>query len=190
MRFTSIVVADVTTLNFNLMFKIGYAMGLGIPVLPIRDTQIVDLYHAREHLWKLARAIHPNDQVQQKRWMMYHQNRLDKGRIEKLVNSLRSIEVRDPAQMLNGCVIPSSATNTSSSGLALLKPVAKPSLVPVPNSQACFGQYAGPTPTSPCAAARSTAALKTTGRSGEHHFHFHVAHLEASPQLTPLEEWD
>ena len=29
--------------------------------------QIVDLYHAREHLWKLAHAIHPNDQVQQKR---------------------------------------------------------------------------------------------------------------------------
>jgi hypothetical protein len=55
--------------------------------------QIVDLYHAREHLWKLARALHPNDQVQPKRWMMYHQNRLDKGRIEKLVNSLRSIEV-------------------------------------------------------------------------------------------------
>ena len=28
--------------------------------------------------------------------MMYHQNRLDKGRIEKLVRSLRSLEVRDP----------------------------------------------------------------------------------------------
>lgn len=41
MRFTSIVVADVTTLNFNLMFEIGYAMGLGIPVLPIRDTNYV-----------------------------------------------------------------------------------------------------------------------------------------------------
>jgi hypothetical protein len=33
---------------------------------------------------------------QQKRWMMYHQNRLDKGRIEKWVRSLRSLEVRDP----------------------------------------------------------------------------------------------
>jgi hypothetical protein len=58
--------------------------------------QIVDLYHAREHLWKLARALHPNDQVQQKRWMLYHQNRLDQGRIEKLVSSLRSLEVRNP----------------------------------------------------------------------------------------------
>src|SRR5260370_28250764 len=38
----------------------------------------------------------PHDQVQQKRWMMYHQNRLDKGRIEKLVRSLRSLEGRDP----------------------------------------------------------------------------------------------
>jgi nucleoside 2-deoxyribosyltransferase len=41
MRFTGLVVADVTTLNFNLMFEIGYALGLGIPVLPIRDTTYV-----------------------------------------------------------------------------------------------------------------------------------------------------
>jgi hypothetical protein len=26
--------------------------------------QIVDLYHARQHLWELARKLHPNDQVQ------------------------------------------------------------------------------------------------------------------------------
>jgi hypothetical protein len=37
-RFTRLVVADVTTLNFNLLFEIGYALGLGVPVLPIRDT--------------------------------------------------------------------------------------------------------------------------------------------------------
>lgn len=37
-RHTKLVVADVTTLNFNLMFEIGYALGCGIPVLPIRDT--------------------------------------------------------------------------------------------------------------------------------------------------------
>jgi len=38
LRFTDLVVADVTTLNFNLLFEIGYAVGLGKPVLPIRDT--------------------------------------------------------------------------------------------------------------------------------------------------------
>jgi hypothetical protein len=37
-RFTSVAVADVTTMNFNVLFEIEYALGLGIPVLPIRDT--------------------------------------------------------------------------------------------------------------------------------------------------------
>lgn len=37
-RFSSVVVADVTTLNFNLLFEIGFAIGLGLPVLPIRDS--------------------------------------------------------------------------------------------------------------------------------------------------------
>jgi hypothetical protein len=37
-RFTKVAVIDVTTMNFNLMFEIGYALGLGIPVIPIRDT--------------------------------------------------------------------------------------------------------------------------------------------------------
>ena len=56
-------------------------------------VQIVDLYHARQHLWELARKLHPNDLVNQKAWMKVHQKRLlDKGKIEKLVLSLRSAE--------------------------------------------------------------------------------------------------
>ena len=56
--------------------------------------QIVDLYHARQHLWELARRLYPNDPGQQKAWMKIHQKRLlDKGKIEKLVLSLRSIAV-------------------------------------------------------------------------------------------------
>jgi len=55
-------------------------------------TQIVDLYHARQHLWEVARKLHPHDDVHQKAWMKVHQKRLlDKGKIEKLVHSLRSI---------------------------------------------------------------------------------------------------
>lgn len=41
MRFSQCVVADVTTLNFNLLFEIGFALGLEQPVIPIRDTTIV-----------------------------------------------------------------------------------------------------------------------------------------------------
>ena len=56
-------------------------------------VQIVDLYHARQHLWDLARKLHPNDPAAQKQWMKVHQKRLlDKGKIEKLVLALRSIE--------------------------------------------------------------------------------------------------
>jgi len=54
--------------------------------------QIVDLYHARQHLWEVARVLYPNDTVQQKTWMKVHQKRLlDKGKIEKLVTALRSL---------------------------------------------------------------------------------------------------
>jgi hypothetical protein len=56
-------------------------------------VQIVDLYHARQHLWELARRLHPNDAAGQKAWMKLHQKRLlDKGKIEKLVSTLRSID--------------------------------------------------------------------------------------------------
>ena len=55
--------------------------------------QIVDLYHARQHLWEVARKLHPNHLANQKVWMKIHQKRLlDKGKIEKLVLSLRSID--------------------------------------------------------------------------------------------------
>jgi hypothetical protein len=38
MRGAGTIYADVTTLNFNLLFEIGVAIGLGLPVRPIRDT--------------------------------------------------------------------------------------------------------------------------------------------------------
>jgi hypothetical protein len=59
--------------------------------------QIVDLYHARQHLWEVARKLFPNDQGKQKAWMKVHQKRLlDKGKIERLVSALRSIASDDP----------------------------------------------------------------------------------------------
>ena len=60
-------------------------------------VQIVDLYHARQHLWELARRLHPNDEGKQKAWIKVHQRRLlDKGKIEKLVGALRSIVSTNP----------------------------------------------------------------------------------------------
>ncbi len=64
------------------------------------SVQIVDLYHARQHLWELARKLYPNGEVNQKAWMKGHQRRLlDKGKIEKLVGSLRYIDSANPEVM-------------------------------------------------------------------------------------------
>jgi len=60
-------------------------------------VQIVDLYHARQHLWELVRRLHPNDSANQKAWMKIHQKRLlDKGNIPKLVAALRAIPSANP----------------------------------------------------------------------------------------------
>jgi len=59
--------------------------------------QIVDLYHARQHLWEVARGLYPNDASQQKTWMKVHQKRmLDKGKIGKLVTALRALRHTSP----------------------------------------------------------------------------------------------
>lgn len=42
-------------------------------------VQIVDLYHTRQHLWELARALYPGDEAKQKRWIMHQQSKLDGG---------------------------------------------------------------------------------------------------------------
>jgi hypothetical protein len=58
--------------------------------------QIVDLFHARQHLWELARKLHPNEQAKQKEWMRVHQDLLDNGKMKKLTVALRSIHTDNP----------------------------------------------------------------------------------------------
>jgi len=60
-------------------------------------VQIVDLFHARQHLSELARLLFPNDTKGRNQWLGLHQKRwLDKGKITKLVASLRAIQTSDP----------------------------------------------------------------------------------------------
>jgi hypothetical protein len=51
--------------------------------------QIVDLYHAREHLWDLARKLYPANEAPQKRWLRHKLDWLENGKIEKLAAALR-----------------------------------------------------------------------------------------------------
>jgi hypothetical protein len=58
---------------------------------------IVDRFHARQHLWELARLLFPNDTKRRNQWIgLHHKRWLDKGLIAKLVTSLRSIRTADP----------------------------------------------------------------------------------------------
>lgn len=59
--------------------------------------QIVDIFHARQHLWDVARKLYPSQEAEQKRWMDIHQDKLlDDGKIEELVAALRSIDSLSP----------------------------------------------------------------------------------------------
>jgi len=53
--------------------------------------QIVDLYHACQHLWAMVRKLCPNHKGNQKAWMNIHQELLEKGKSKKLVLLLHSI---------------------------------------------------------------------------------------------------
>jgi len=59
--------------------------------------QIVDLFHARQHLWELARKLHPNDEGKQNKWMEVHQALLDNGKVKKLNVALSGIAENYPA---------------------------------------------------------------------------------------------
>jgi hypothetical protein len=65
--------------------------------------QIVDLYHARQHLCNLAVSLFPNDVRDRKRWIARTLSLLDKGKIEVLVKLLQQIQpaTDDLARMLN-----------------------------------------------------------------------------------------
>jgi hypothetical protein len=58
--------------------------------------QIVDLFHARQHLWDLARLLYSGDDAHQRQWILRHQPKLDEGKIEKLVRFLRSLHPSSP----------------------------------------------------------------------------------------------
>ncbi len=53
--------------------------------------QIVDLYHARQHIWELAGKLFPNEEQARKQWTAICLDQLDEGKIEALVKILRDL---------------------------------------------------------------------------------------------------
>lgn len=54
--------------------------------------QIVDLYHARQHLWELSAKLFPGDDRSRKRWLARSLGPLEKGKIEALVKILAALQ--------------------------------------------------------------------------------------------------
>jgi Uncharacterised protein family (UPF0236) len=54
--------------------------------------QIVDLYHARQHLWELSAKLFAGDDKARKRWLARCLDRLEKGKIEALVKILGALQ--------------------------------------------------------------------------------------------------
>ncbi len=55
-------------------------------------VQIVDLYHARQHLWELSAKLFAGDDGGRKRWTARLLDKLDRGKIEVLVETLRQFQ--------------------------------------------------------------------------------------------------
>jgi hypothetical protein len=54
-------------------------------------VQIVDLYHAREHLSDLSKTVYGAETVLAKQWCAARRNELDQGAVEALLSSLRRL---------------------------------------------------------------------------------------------------
>ena len=54
-------------------------------------VQIVDLYHARQHVWELAAKLFVNDERARRQWAAIRQYLLDQGQTEALVLILRHL---------------------------------------------------------------------------------------------------
>ena len=57
--------------------------------------QIVDLYHARQHLWVLSAKLFPGDERGRQRWAARLLDKLDQGKIEALAKALRQFPPPD-----------------------------------------------------------------------------------------------
>ena len=58
--------------------------------------QIVDIWHAREHLWDVAAKLFPSDDKQRKSWAKKLIKKLNRGQVETVIAELRAFPTRKP----------------------------------------------------------------------------------------------
>lgn len=56
-------------------------------------TQIIDLYHAREHYWNIARMAYSRDGGRLKQWTNKRRKELDRGRVDLVVKAMEKLSI-------------------------------------------------------------------------------------------------
>ncbi|OGP59249.1 MAG: hypothetical protein A2162_09845 [Deltaproteobacteria bacterium RBG_13_52_11b] len=66
--------------------------------------QIIDLYHAREHYWKAARAIFGLDRETLHRWTEKRKKELDSGKVQKVIEAIGRLcaSTQEQKEILDG----------------------------------------------------------------------------------------
>jgi hypothetical protein len=54
-------------------------------------TQIIDLYHAREHYWNVAKVAFAEDKNKMRKWAQNRRNELDKGNVEHVIEAIKRL---------------------------------------------------------------------------------------------------
>ena len=134
--------------------------------------EIVDIYHAKGHLCDVAKAIYGAGTDLAARWGKARRDELDAGRIDAIVTELHAHretceEARKCIDYLTatatGCAIRSSERGVFACRRASSRPDASSLSAPGSSAPACTGPWLAPTPSSPCGAASSVAASRTSG---------------------------
>jgi hypothetical protein len=55
-------------------------------------TEVLDFYHATEHLWSLGRALHDHDEVAAARWVEPRRHRLRHGKQEQVLSEIAALK--------------------------------------------------------------------------------------------------
>ncbi len=76
----------------------AWIWGLSAEMFP-GAIQIVDLFHAKQHLWAVSKALHQDDPARIEAWAETRCAELEAGRLDAVLTVLRSVPGCEPARL-------------------------------------------------------------------------------------------
>jgi len=140
---------------------------------------IVDIFHAKGHLFEVAKAIYGPASEVGEHWAKNQREALDEGRVEDVITALQSHagtceEARKDAEYFSTNRERMNYPKFRAMGLCVATGVveggaASTSSAPASSRAACAGRSPVPTPSSPCAARSRATASTTSGNDAPAH---------------------